>query len=144
MNNKSLKRVEFKAKTILDEDIFGACNSLESVVMDDDTEELSNGVFNYCTSLKSIRLPKNLKTIGNGAFMECNSLTDITIPEGVTSIGQNAFFRCSNLTDVYYGGSELKWKAITIYDAENTAAGKYIHGATKHYNATPDALNTVI
>lgn len=46
--------------------------------------------------------------------------------------------------DVYYGGSELSWKAVTIYDAENTVAGQYIHKATKHYNVTSSALNTEI
>ena len=89
-------------------------------------------------------MPEGLTTIAQGAFANDNGLKYIYLPQSLGNIGQSTFFGCSNLTDVYYGGGELSWKAVTIYDAEDTISGRYIHGATKHYFATADALNTVI
>ena len=78
-------------------------------------------------------IPGSVTSIGPYAFSDCSSLASVTIPEGVTSIGDFAFYGCSGLTDVYYGGSEVQWKNISIEYGNDP-----LTNATIHYGLIPE------
>ena len=74
-------------------------------------------------------IPNSVISIGDSAFKGCTNLTSIMIPDSLTSIGRDAFEYCTSLKDVYYTGSQIDWKKISI--------GSYndcLTNATIHYN----------
>ena len=110
---------------------FEGCSSLTSITIPSSVTSIEVWAFYECSSLTSITIPSGVTSIGGATFLRCSSLTSITIPSGVTSIGGYAFFECSNLTDVYYEGSEVEWKKVSISSDNN-----YLTNAKIHYNSS--------
>ena len=125
---------------------FDGCSSLTSVTIPDSVTSINDSTFCGCSSLTSVTIPEGVTSIGKDAFSSCSSLTSVTIPEGVTSIGNGAFQGCSKLKHVYYGGSDLQWKAIEIDgDYNYPLTNATIHYATPHIHklqAVPEAAAT--
>ena len=111
---------------------FEGCSSLTSITIPSSVTSIEVWAFYECSSLTSITIPSGVTSIGGATFLRCSSLTSITIPSGVTSIGGYAFFECSNLTDVYYEGSEVEWKKVSISSDNNY----YLTNAKIHYNSS--------
>ena len=111
---------------------FEGCSRLTSITIPSSVTSIEVWAFYECSSLTSITIPSGVTSIGGATFLRCSSLTSITIPSGVTSIGGYAFFECSNLTDVYYEGSEVEWKKVSISSDNNY----YLTNAKIHYNSS--------
>ncbi len=135
---------------------FSDCAILDSVTIPASVTSIGSYAFSGCSSLTSVTIPENVASIGSSAFSNCNNLTSavilgkvmciegwifsgcrnltsVMIPKEVTSIGYCAFYGCGKLRHVYYGGSDLQWKKVTIEDDSSNARLLY---ATVHYNST--------
>ena len=61
--------------------MFHGCTALETIVLSDDTEHISNQAFSGCTSLKEIRIPKKVSKMSTTAFHHTPSLRTVAISE---------------------------------------------------------------
>jgi len=86
--------------TVIGENAFQNCTSLESIKFPYSLTEISYHAFFGCSKLRSITIPNNVKRIGDGAFKGCSSLESIILPDGLTSIGSEAFSNCSSLDSI--------------------------------------------
>ena len=116
--------------TIISNGVFSDCTSFTSITIPDSVTSIDQFAFSGCASLKSITIPDSVTSIDIYAFYQCTSLTSINIPDSVTSIGGSAFNQCTRLKDIYYTGTEVQWKAMTIGN-NNSPLTK----ATIHYNS---------
>ena len=101
---------------------------------------IGEGAFHGCSRLISIAIPCSVTSISSDMFSWCERLTNIIIPKSVTSIGDGVFDCCDKLKTIYYEGSRVDWRQITLYrnpTLENTiiyyyseaskSGGKYWH-----------------
>lgn len=119
---------------------FVGCSKLTSVTIPNDVVHIGIGTFSGCSSLTSVIIPGGVATIDMEAFDSCTSLTSVTIPASVTRIGAYAFGNCISLKNVYYGGSEIQWKRIDIWD-DNSGTNTLLK-AKIHYNSTDFTTST--
>ena len=112
---------------------FSGCSSLTSVTIPESVASIGSSAFSNCNSLTSAVILGKVSRIEGWTFWQCSSLTSVMIPKEVTSIGNYAFYDCRKLRHVYYGGSDLQWKKVTIEDDSSNACLLY---ATVHYNST--------
>ncbi len=73
---------------------------LESVVIPDTVEYITDRTFKECVNLKHVQLGKNTNTIGIKAFLGCTSLEQIEFPDSLTYIDGAAFGRCEALKEI--------------------------------------------
>ncbi len=93
-------------------------------------DSLPGGIFENCPALTSFVIPDGVTTIGNAAFSE-SGLKTVTVPITVTKIEDNAFASTS-LTDVYFDGSQVEWKKITIGSGNDALKKANVHFARVH------------
>ena len=117
--------------TSIGDNTFTTCTSLTSITIPSSVTSIDYSAFCNCTSLTSITIPSSVTSIDYSAFYNCTSLTSITIPSSVTSIDYSAFYDCTSLTDVYYEGSEVEWKKVSI-----SSNNSYLINAKIHYNSS--------
>ncbi len=110
--------IDGKTVTIIGEDAFSRCISLENVMIPESVTHIYDGAFSSCTRLKSVTIPESVTEIGVSAFASCISLKSITIPESVKSISGYAFYRCISLENVTIpdGVTEIGYDAF--YDCK--------------------------
>jgi len=89
----------------IEDDAFGECFSLSSIIIPDNVTEIGARSFSGCRSLTSFTIPPKITTIEEGTFSDCSSLTSVTIPESVSTIERYAFSGCSSLLSVNYLGT---------------------------------------
>lgn len=116
--------------TVIGDEAFATCESLEYVSLPDSMETLHNGLFSGCGKLKSIKLPRNLKIIRDYCFAECillenmefpNSLyylgdfalsktgvKNIIIPDSFTELGKSVFYGCTDLESISIQNNKLR------------------------------------
>ncbi|MBP3253546.1 MAG: leucine-rich repeat domain-containing protein [Bacteroidales bacterium] len=80
----------------LEEEIFKACDKLQTVTLPEGIETLSNQMFNNCKSLVTVNMPNTLTSIGDEVF-QGSTIASAVIPDGVTYIGYHAFHSCTGL-----------------------------------------------
>ena len=85
---------------VIGEFVFSECESLVEIIIPRNVTIIEKNAFSCCTNLRRVILPSALKEIGEFVFASCESLTDITIPEGVTKIAECGFFDCESLQSV--------------------------------------------
>lgn len=113
-------------KTVLEQNSFGDCVSLESITLPKDMLEIPIDSFNKCSNLKSVVLPEKCETIGERAFWDCSALTSVSIPATVKIIDASAFSECSSLKSVVfetYGSGENESKS----DLSELGEGAFFH-----------------
>ena len=74
--------------------VFGGCEKLKKVTLEDGIKKISYGMF--CdTALKTIDIPGSVFQIGEDAFADCKKLQKVTLHEGIKKVGKNAFYNTS-------------------------------------------------
>lgn len=72
---------------------FFSCVNLESVVLPDTLQTITQGACRGCSALKEVNIPSSVTTIEGTAFYNCTALAfdELNLPN-LTSLGQNAFY----------------------------------------------------
>jgi hypothetical protein len=78
---------------------FKGCNSLNSITLHDNLQNIGISTFEACTGLTYLDL-KNVQSIGIGAFKDCTGLTYLDL-KNVQTIGDEAFSGCTGLTNIH-------------------------------------------
>ncbi len=127
--------------TILDE-----YNGLPVTSVDDDA-------LYGCNTITSLTIGNNVQEIGNYAFGSCTSLVNVSVPNSVTSLGNSVFNNCTELlyneydNGCYLGNSDNPYLVLVkAKDKEITSCT--IHDDTKFIHsyafASCDALVSII
>ncbi|MDO4548568.1 MAG: leucine-rich repeat protein [Clostridia bacterium] len=100
--DSSIKTLTLAEGAELGEGSFRECMSLENIIFTNSgITIIPEDAFANCPSLESVDLPDGLITIGEGAFSNCRNLNGVHIPASVTSIGDGAVPATNDL--VIYG-----------------------------------------
>lgn len=62
--------------------------------------KIAIGAFRSCDSIKSVEISGNIQEVGFGAFMECKALENVFISSGVTIMGECIFSLCQKLSQI--------------------------------------------
>lgn len=62
--------------------------------------KIAVAAFRSCNSIKSIEIAGNIQEVGAGAFLECKALENVFISSGVTILGVGVFPFCSRLSRI--------------------------------------------
>lgn len=100
--------------TIIGDDAFAGCSSLESITIPRSINEIGESAFAGCDKLENITIPNGVTSIDKGTFEGCYSLKMITIPKSVTTIDYAAFAGCSSLRVIVYKGTIKQWINVDI------------------------------
>ncbi len=85
----NIKSAIINSSIDLSDNIFGRCQNLETVEINDSVKKIGKFAFMSCTRLKNVILPKSLKVIRSAAFKSCTGLVEISLPEGLTNVGED-------------------------------------------------------
>ncbi len=83
--------------------LFSNCSALETINLENVTQDIPAGMFYNCTSLyngdrsNGFLMDPQTKTIGKAAFYGCERLTEMELGANITSIGDEAFVNCKGL-----------------------------------------------
>ncbi|MDE6294159.1 MAG: leucine-rich repeat protein [Clostridiales bacterium] len=102
----NLKSVVIKSKTV-GESAFFACFNLESVIFENDVDEIGVNAFGHCYALENVTFYGKAYKIDDYAFLRCRSLKEITLPDGLTIMGGNVFLYCDKLATVKISSGAL-------------------------------------
>jgi hypothetical protein len=116
---------------------FGLCESLITVVFDDDCdlEEIEEYAFANCFNLKNINFPSSLISIGYNAFYSCASLKKVTIPTSVVKMGANVFEDCSELEQIVLQHSSVPTSFHIYWNSDQTDV--ILNGKTSGFSSKP-------
>lgn len=101
-------------------------SAITNITLSDNVTSIGESAFEK-SKLTNIEIPDGVARIENNTFYACDTLTDVMFSADVTFIGNGAFAQCKRLTDVYYGGSEEKWKEISIGYSNDPLINATIH-----------------
>jgi len=105
--------------SIINDDLFSGCVKLEAIdVSQNKITYLGNNAFYNCESLTSVLFNDQITTIGDNAFYGCKSLTEIVLPDNIDSIGDYAFQNCESLNRIII---PLKLNTIGVKAFDGTA-----------------------
>lgn len=95
--------------TKIADNAFRANNTLETVYVGSNIQEICSQAFFDCRKLRDIIFPENssLHTLGNDAF-SYSGVTSINLPETLRRVGEFCFYGCSNLSEVRFGRSVVE------------------------------------
>ena len=85
--------------SIIDEDMFLNCTSLENVVLPSKTTEIPKRTFCNCRNLRHFKLPESAKLINVEAFRRCYSLKHIETNDMLELVRERAFEDCHSLKE---------------------------------------------
>lgn len=102
----NLRSVIIKSNMVGDSAFF-ACINLESVIFENDVEEIGVNAFGHCYALQNVTFYGSCYKIDDLAFLRCEELREITLPDGLTILGGNVFYRCDKLTAVKISSGAL-------------------------------------
>ena len=101
------------------EHAFRNCEKLEYVIINSVELETGISIFADCETLKKVTIGYGLQEISDHMFSRCINLNAIIIPNSIDFVGHYAFHRCENLQNVYYRGTNVEWKEISISEAND-------------------------
>lgn len=91
---------------------FYGCTGLTNLTLTEGLTILGQQAFYNCSSIESLTVPSTIKTFENSVFMMCTGLTDLTLKEGIEEIGYCAFCGCSSLEEVTIPSTVKRWALI--------------------------------
>ena len=95
IKQQSLKKYSVpEGVTIICDDAFSDCESLETIILPSSIKLIGSGAFYNCVNLESIVIPEGVKSIESYTFNGCSSLQDLVLPRSLETINTSA------LTDV--------------------------------------------
>ncbi len=74
-------------------------------------ESFGKFAFGY-SHLESFVVPDGVERISEGAFYGCEKLTSVTIHKDLGYIDAHAFCSCSSLSEIHYGGTPDEWEMV--------------------------------
>jgi hypothetical protein len=104
--------------TAIDNNAFGNCTELETVVIPDNVVIIGDEAFLNCNNLRVVKLGKNIKKIGSSAFLSCTKLQQINLPNTLTEISKHAFANCSSLEKIVIPDNIKNIEPYTFYSCE--------------------------
>ena len=108
---------------------------LETIVLPNSLERISDSAFSQCNTLKSVSFGNNLEYIGNYAFYNCD-LNTVMLPNSLTGLGQGVFYSCDSLTTVVIPDSVTGELNRTFYKCRSLANCQIGTGITSLVNGT--------
>jgi len=103
------------------------CYNLEgNITLGANTTVIPNQCFSFCTSLESVTILGNITSLDNAAFNTCSRLTEMELPASLTSIATTAFTNCTSIL-------EYTFLSTTPPTLANTSAFTGINAACKIY-----------
>lgn len=120
MDNKQIRSVNLNGVSIIGNNAFSGCTSLETVTGYNNVEScgayaffntpfqnnrsdktlIMGSVLVNSTASGAYTVPSGVKSISSYAFVNNTGLTSVTIGDSVSSIGEGAFYGCSKLSSV--------------------------------------------
>lgn len=98
--NESIEQLELAKKVkVISRTTFSGCRNLQTVIFNENIEEIGYEAFYNCVSLTGIILPSSIKVIGEGAFMDCRALKKVVLPP-LSVLPKNLFKGCFNLEEI--------------------------------------------
>ncbi|ELP92892.1 hypothetical protein EIN_216370 [Entamoeba invadens IP1] len=88
--------------TLLEDNCFSNCTSLQFVKLPSYLQCIENGCFYCAFYLKEINIPDTGTKIGENCFECCYSLSSIKLPKALLCLPNNLCERCTNLQTVTY------------------------------------------
>ncbi|MEI0579319.1 leucine-rich repeat domain-containing protein [Brachyspira pilosicoli] len=113
--------------TILYEQAFYNCSSLNKIVLPDGLLTIKSSAFTYCILLEEITFPEKFKVIERFVFGGCNKLKNVNFNNEIQSIDHIAFYGCtslssislpSSLTQLGIMGADIFTDCISLSDVE--------------------------
>lgn len=112
--------------TKINSSAFSRCVALESVLIPDSVTIIEKNAFEQCISLENVDLPHSVTTISSYAFQNCTSLMSINIPANVTIINSYAFKGCSSLMNIIFA-EETRLERINLYAFDECTSIKSLY-----------------
>ena len=84
-----------------------------------------------CKNIKGIVLPRDIRKL-RATFSGCTSLKSVSLPKSLIEIGKNSFYN-TPLETVYFEGSELDWKYMTIGEGNEALQNATVYFDCKIY-----------
>ena len=120
-------------------------SGIESVIIPDGIEVISESLFNYCRRLTSVTLPNSVTTIDNSAFQNCRPLSFISMSDKVIAIGDWAFACCSSLPSIMLSNSVQTVGKGAFYNCESLKTIFIpLHSKKKFEQLLPDYKDIIV
>ncbi len=128
-NCKGIKSISLPNVTVIPEDAFLSCASLESFTIEESVTTIGDRAFMGCIALKRINseeegtfiIPDTVKQLGFGTFNGCINIKSITLPfigTSLTAEGINAPFGAVFGTDSYTGSTGVEQHYYNYYTSK--------------------------
>ena len=108
-------------------------SGLETVKIENGTEEILYMMFASASNLKEVELPETVKTINYGAFGECYNLEKVILNEGLVKIDTSVFSRCTSLTEIVIPSTVEVVSEISFLGCDNLEKIKFSGNAPENY-----------
>lgn len=100
--------------------VFEDCGGLTTVVLPENTKEITKNMFKGCLILETLTIPENCTSVGESAFEGCVALQSIDFPESVEKIGDRALVDCKALKTVIIRQRGERNESVTDKDGNET------------------------
>jgi len=98
--NESIEQLELTKKVkAVSRMTFNGCRNLQTVIFNENLQEIGYEAFYNCVSLEEASIPVDLSFLGEGAFMDCRSLKKVTLPQ-LKVLPKNLFKGCFSLEEI--------------------------------------------
>ena len=131
--------------TVIGEDAFSECESLQSVTIPDSVTKIKAWAFHSCSNLKSITIPDGVTSIEDNVFSFCKGLTRIIISASVTEIGDWGLRECSSLKNISVSPDNPSYSSVegVLFNKDKTVLIKYPIGKEGSTYTVPDSVTEI-
>lgn len=95
-----LETIEAKGITMIDDEGFAECISLNKLIGFEALETIGDLAFYDCHGLETIVLADSVTKIGEECFENCVTLRSVTLNGSLSAISRYCFYGCEKLTDI--------------------------------------------